>query len=123
MALSCTSPFLSCRLKLVLLGISGKPEPPYRDHCLGTERLSYPMPADNDFSVLQAFVNSSKKDRLCNSFGCYTSYLPPLPLQSTMAVVVRRRIARIWGGGEEASSILVDLISIKKVTYFTRLAF
>lgn len=54
-ALSCVSPFLSCRLKLVLLGISGKPEPPYRDHCLGTERLSYPMPADNDLFCFTSF--------------------------------------------------------------------
>lgn len=53
------------------------------------------------FSVLQAFVNSSKKGRLCNSFGCHTSYLPPLALQSTMTVAVRHRIARIWGGGSK----------------------
>lgn len=60
-ALSCVSPFLSCRLKLVLLGISGKPEPPYRDHCLGTERLSYPMPADNDLFCFTSFCKQQQE--------------------------------------------------------------
>lgn len=72
------------------------------------------------FSVLQAFVNSSKKGRLCNSFGCHTSYLPPLAL-STMTVAVRHRIARICGGKKASpqNNILGDLISIKMVTYLS----